>query len=193
MKKVAVILAVYLVALAAMNSQAAKQRIPIVVKGGGITEAGKFTIDNSSIIASNGSQLVLALDFDNNTVDIEEWNASLTSKIQRNSVTNDEFKALVISSFRSARIVSAKSNSVVFACDLETGFPITRDWNKDGTNDTSADWQLLGKATLNKSGVVTKVSGKIVGVMNDPVEGDSGVNAVLQKGTIKSIGPVLAP
>jgi len=170
------------------NGLPGKQRLPISLSLSLSSIAGKQTKTDVDLVSAPGNRLVIAIDLSANTVEIEEWNSSLTSQVDRSALL--EGVQVLLGSIRVAAVVNGSKAEL--NCDLEHD---DKDWNNDNVNDTDGDWSLAAKIKLNEITLeILGVSGKLSGVYNDPVNGSGGgQNILIKKGKLKSTGPVFTP
>jgi hypothetical protein len=200
MKKVAVGLMVYLVLLAVARVDAVKQRIPIAITGSEVNQAGTVSLRTTNVTTSVSNQLVMAIDLAANTIEIEEWDAALSNRVDRQPAGGTQ--SLVLASYIMAKTVNSRTNTFTFAADMETGDPVDVDWNNDGTNDTFAAISFLGtisykptgiltnrNGTSFVTGVVTRVNARMMGVLNDSINSSNGVDRILRSGNLRSTKP----
>jgi len=183
-----VVCAVVLVGTTALAVGPGKQRLPVSLSASLVTAAGKQRVTDVNLVSAAGNRLVIAIDLSANTVEIEEWNGSLTTQIDRSALL--EGVQVLLGSIRAAVVVTGKKG--LLNCDLEHD---DKDWDNNGSNDTDGDWSLVAKLKLDDvTSEILKVSGKLTGVWNDPVNGaGGGIDILLSKGKIKSTGPVFTP
>ncbi len=205
MKKVAVVLMVYMVCLAALRVEAVKQRVPISISGSEIAaNSNGFYATRSRLVTSNftssvSNQLVMAVDLSQNTIEIEEWDAALSNRVDRQPLAGGT-QSIVYASYVMSKVISARTNTITFASDLENGDPTDSDWNNDGVSDHFGDLSIQGtfywdrnKILTNRqdssiviTGVITGVRATMQGVLNDPIAGSNGVNRVFTLGRASS-------
>ncbi len=207
MRKFIVVLIAGLFAAAAWNLQAQVQRLPIQISGTVQTGAKtKVKITNADLVSTVSNRLVLAVNLASNTAVIEEWNANGPVT---NRAPNTADTAALFGSYQMAVLKDPSGKSAVLACNLEdvnNGF----DLDGDGKADTACELLLTAQVGLATNGVITKVSGNLMGVMNDPqgdhkdvvvtTNGYRNVSGTLLwqsnaqfSGKIKSSGPVIVP
>lgn len=199
MKRIlAVAIAVWVGLVVAVQVEAQKQRIPIVVTGTELNSAGTFRIGTTNLLSTNGSQLVAVIDLQNNTFDIEEWDAALSNRVDRRPLAPG-VQPWLVASYVMAVVPNATSNLLTFAADLETGDPVDVDWDNDGTPDHLASISIIGTMSYKPTalltnrngssvitGVVTRINAQLQGVLNDPVALSNGVHRILRRGQLRS-------
>lgn len=192
--------AVCLGLMSSVNVDAQKLRIPITMSWTELNSSGTFRVVTTNLVTAAGNQLVAVIDLPNNTFDIEEWNSTLSNRVDRQpSVTGTQ--ALLFASYLMAVVPNARTNTLTFAADLETGDPVDVDWDNNGIPDHLASVSAAGtmsykptglltnrNGTSVLTGVVTRINGKLVGILNDPVTLSNGVHRVLRMGQIRSVG-----
>lgn len=199
MKRIlAVAIAVWVGLVVAVQVEAQKQRIPIVVTGTELNPAGTFRIGTTNLLSTNGSQLVAVIDLQNNTFDIEEWDAALSNRVDRRPLAPG-VQPWLVASYVMAVVPNATSNLLTFAADLETGDPVDVDWDNDGTPDHLSSISIIGTMSYKPTalltnrngssvitGVVTRINAQLQGVLNDPVALSNGVHRILRRGQLRS-------
>jgi len=159
---------------------AAPQRFPISLRGTVDRPAGKQAVTDQDWVSVPGNRLVLLVDTEKNIAAIEEWNADLTTQVDRDPVLAG--KQALLENFRMAFVPGART----FMANLEM---VDRDWDNDGTDDHDGNMQLIAKLSLDKTtGAITRLKAQLIGVFNDPVNGAPDGEAALFRGTISSTG-----
>lgn len=202
MKKLSAVIAASLLSVLVADLQAQVQRVPVIISG--IVQTGlktKVKITDADLVSAVGNRLVVAVDLTNNTVAVEEWNSALSQAVT-NRAPSSINPAALLGSYQAGVLRDDGGTKVLFNCDLESNTP---DWDGEGFRDSAADLQLNAKGSTTTNGVITKLSGKLYGVINDPLgdhEGHPSTNGyrnvsntllwqgnALFKGKLKSTGP----
>jgi len=164
----------------AVTASAQPERLPIAFKGKINTDAGSIRITDTDLVTSPGNRLVVMVDLATHVVAIEEWDASLTTQIDRDPVLRGT--QALMENFRMAIVAGQLLNANLEMVDM--------DWDDDGADDHDGNLQLLAKIRLDPvTGNLTKVSASVVGVLNDPVNSFNGAPNQLLKAKIKASGP----
>lgn len=203
MKTLSIVVAASVLSVWAVDSRAQVQRLPIAVSGTAQTsKTSKVKITNADLVSTVNNQMVIAIDLSNNFLAIEEWDSTLSNAITNRAPASTD-PAAILANFRMAVIADSSGKKVKFNSNLEAN---TADWDGDGFRDTESELLVDATASLATNGVITRLSGKLTGVMNDREgthQGSLSTNGyrnvqgtllwngnALFKGTIKSTGPV---
>ncbi|MCS7048885.1 MAG: hypothetical protein NZ483_06285 [Verrucomicrobiae bacterium] len=189
---------VWLVLFMAVRVEAQKQRIPITISWTELNPNGTFRVGTTNLLSTNGSQMVAVIDLKNNTFDIEEWDASLSNRVDRRPAAAG-VQPWLVASYLMSVVPNATSNVLTFAADLETGDPVDVDWDDNGAPDHLASISIIGTMSFKPTGlltnrngtsvltgVVTRINAQLQGVLNDPVALSNGVHRILRRGQLRS-------
>jgi hypothetical protein len=188
-----------------LYGQSAVQRLPITLKGTQISQtygepAVTSTLGDASILSAPSNQLVIALNLDSNYLAIEEWDSTLTKKVDRSSLYPGT-QAVVWATAEYGSMAKAYGSSgklITFTATLDS---VDDDWDDDGTGEHYGSLTVVGTmqydpaATLTSrddasvlTGVVTSVRATLQGALNDLVAGEDTPELQLRKGRLRTTG-----
>jgi hypothetical protein len=178
MKQVATIAA--LVVVLAWSAPAEVQRFPVIISGQVDSDGARVTVTDQSIVSTPGNRLVLVIDIAHRTVALQEWTADLKTQVDRDRVLGGVQS--VMENFRMAVIAGTTMNANLEMVDM--------DWNDDGINDHDGNLMLTAKLKVDAAtAAIAGISGSIVGVFNDRINGGTFAGDQLLKAKLKTAGP----
>ena len=170
--------------LATAQTWATEHRFPITLSGTVQTTTGNSSLTDQNLVSAPGNHLVMMIDLVAHAVAIEEWNAQLTAQVNRDpSLSGDQS---LMENYRMAVVGTTK---LTLMANLEM---VAVDWNHDGTPDHDGSLQLVAQAATDKvTGAITKLSGTLIGVLNDSVNGVALTGDMQFRGKFATSGPEL--
>ncbi len=165
----------------AISSWAEPQRFPISLTATVETDAHRLRITDQSLVTTAGNRLVLYIDLETYVVAIEEWDASLVTRVDRDAILSGT--QAMLENFRMAQLSGKK----MLMANLEM---VDMDWDEDGELDHDGNLQMSARLKVNGStGALTSLTATLMGVLNDPVNsGNLGEN-MLFTGRLRTTGP----
>lgn len=163
----------------AASSWAETQRFPISLGATVETDTQRVKLTDQSLVTAPGNRLVLAIDMTTHVVAIEEWNAGLTARVDRDAVLSGT--QAILENYRMAQLSGKKLMANLEMVDM--------DWDKDGELDHDGNLQLDAKLKINpQSGTITSLTATLLGVLNDPVNSGNGGENMLFRGKLRTTG-----
>ncbi len=165
-----------------VSSWASKVRFPIALSATVQTATNSVRVTDVTLVSTPGNRIVLAIDLEAGVVGIEEWNQTLTSQVDRDGILSGTQGLL--ENFRMAALLGRTPQLMA---NLEM---VDMDWDHDGVADTDGNMQLIARLTLDRvTRVITRVTGQLIGALNDPVNGMGGGVPKVLRGTLRTTGP----
>lgn len=163
------------------TTNAERVRLPITLRGTIHSTTNQVVVTEQSLVSQPGNRLVLMVDSEAGVVAVEEWDATLARRVDRDPTLNGTQSLL--ENFRMAMI---PGRSPQLMANLEM---VDLDWDGDGHADADGSMQLIARPTFDAAGRLIRITGQLIGVFNDPINGVAGDLPRVLRALVRSAGP----